>query len=113
MPIHRDDIIVGKPITIHGEVLAFHEPAEHERAISARPLADDEAIVSLRVKLGQPDPEGLMRGKDFAIQTMAPAYAAWVVSNSKTVRGRLEDFVDGETAQVLLAHFHISEQEDR
>jgi len=40
-----------------------------------------------------------------------PAYAAWVQRNSEAVRRRLDDFVDEQTAQVLLAHFHISRKE--
>lgn len=41
-----------------------------------------------------------------------PAYAAWVTRNSEAVRRRLDDFVDEQTAQALLAHFHISPKDD-
>ncbi|SDH39092.1 hypothetical protein [Microbacterium sp. 77mftsu3.1] len=44
------------------------------------------------------------------VKTMTPAYAAWVSRNSPAVKRRLEDFVDEQLAQVLLAHFHISEK---
>lgn len=51
------------------------------------------------------------KGVSDAVALMAPAYAAWVTRNTPNVARRLEDFVDADTAKVLLAHFHISEKD--
>lgn len=46
------------------------------------------------------------------VAQMGPAYGTWVTRNSPAVARRLEDFVDADTAKVLLAHFHISEKDE-
>lgn len=49
----------------------------------------------------------------YVVEVMSPGHAAWVQRNSEFVRRRLDDFVDEQTAQVLLAHFHISPKAER
>lgn len=54
----------------------------------------------------------LHRARKDVVDQMTPAYAAWVTRNSTNVTRRLEDFVDEQTSQVLLAHFNISAKGD-
>jgi len=100
-----DDLRLGDTVTLAG-VIRTLDITDGDALLPA-----GEVLVTLHVKLDQPSPDVVLDATRDVVAQMTPAYAAWVTRNSPSVKRRLAEIVGAETADTLLAEFHIAKQD--